>query len=273
MRRVQFLSIISILTLQLLSTTAFSKTDSEFPGRKLYPAIPVISLEDLHTQKKQSVIVDVRSEYEFKTLRIKGARNIPLSKRDFVSKMRQLRADSGDTPIVVYCNGKTCMKSYKAVTKCRKYDIKNVVAYDAGIMDWARKYPDESVLLGKSPINPNRLISKANFKKHLISPEKFEVKGARKDTLILDVRDQFQREGISIFGAQERRAPLDDNKMMNQFIHQAKTKGKTLLIYDQAGKQARWLMYRLEDKGLRNYYFMKGGISAYYDNLRKQYIR
>ncbi|MDH5407673.1 MAG: rhodanese-like domain-containing protein [Gammaproteobacteria bacterium] len=273
MRRVQFLSIISILTLQLLSTSAFSKTDSEFPGRKLYLAVPVIELEELHKQKSQVVVVDVRSKYEYKTLRIKGAINIPLASPDFISRMSALRKEHASKSIVVYCNGKTCMKSYKAASKCRKKNINNVIAYDAGVMDWARQYPDESVLLGKSPINPNRLISKANFKKHLITPEKFEEKGARKDSLILDVRDQFQREGISIFGAQERRAPLDDNKMMNQFIHQAKTKGKTLLIYDQAGKQARWLMYRLEDKGLKNYYFMKGGISAYYDNLRKQYIR
>jgi len=273
MRQVKVLFLLSsILTLLFYSITSYA-VESEFPGRKLYLAVPVIELIDLYKTKSQVVLVDVRSNYEYKTLRIKDAINIPISSRDFISKMKQLRINSGTKPIVVYCNGKSCMKSYKAASKCRRYGISDVVAYDAGIMDWAKKYPAESVLLGKSPINTNRLISTSNFRKHLLTPKNFETKGAGNKVLILDVRDQFQREGISIFGVKEYRAPLDDKKVVDRYISQAKREGKTLLIYDQAGKQVRWLMYHLEDKGLQDYYFMKGGISVYYDNLRKQYIR
>lgn len=247
--------------------------EADFPGRKLYIAVPVIELDDLYNKRKNVIIVDVRSAYEYQTLRIKGALNIPLSSTDYIERMKKLREKSAGRPIVVYCNGKTCLKSYKAVTKCRKYGIKNVVAYDAGMMDWARKYPAESVLLGKTPINPDRLISKTNFKKHLLSPKSFEERTARNNVLVLDVRDQFQREGISIFVGKERRATLDDQKQVDRFINQARRDDLTLLIYDQAGKQVRWLMYHLEDKGLRSYYFMEGGARAYYDELRKEFVR
>jgi len=41
-----------------------------------------------------------------------------------------------------------------------------------------------------------------------------------------------------------------------------------LMIYDAAGKQVRWLQYYLEDKGLKSYYFMAGGINAYYNEMK-----
>lgn len=265
--------IINIILGLLLSAGPVISAEGDFPGRKLYLAVPVIELDDLHKKRKGVTIVDVRSSYEYQTLRIKDALNIPLSANDFVKRMKKLRAGAAGRPIVVYCNGKTCLKSYKAVSKCRKYGIKNVIAYDAGIMDWAKKYPAESVLLGKSPINPNRLISKANFRKHLLSPKKFEERVGHSNTLVLDVRDQFQREGISIFVGKEQRAPLDDQKTVDRFINQARREDRSLLIYDQAGKQVRWLMYHLEDKGLRSYYFMKGGARAYFDELRREFVR
>ena len=247
--------------------------ESDFPGRKLYLAVPHIELDQLYQQRDKVIFVDVRSAYEYETLRIKGAINIPLSDSAFIQKMQDLRKRDKDKLIVAYCNGKTCMKSYKAVSKCRKFNIDNVIAFDAGIMDWARKYPAESILLGQVLQDPKKLISKERFTEHLLLPDEFEGKVSAKDVIVLDVRDQFQREGISIFVRQEQRAPLDQQEMVAQFIARAKKENKTLLVYDQAGKQVRWLMYRLEAQGLPSYYFMKGGASAYYQNLRKQFVR
>lgn len=272
MRPGKIIPLLSTVLLMAYSIVA-TAVESEFPGRKLYLAVPIIELNELYKRRNNVVIVDVRSRYEYKTLRIKGALNISLSGKHFVEKMKQLRGKSGGKVIVVYCNGKTCMKSYKAVSKCRTHHIDNIIAYDAGVMDWARKYPADSVLLGKSPINPNRLISKSNFKKHLLSPDKFEKKVSSGNALVLDVRDQFQREGISIFVGNEKQAPLDGQQRVDKFINQAKRERRTLLIYDQAGKQVRWLMYHLEDKGLPSYYFMKGGARAYFDNLRKEFVK
>jgi len=264
---------IIILVCTILYASVSSAAESEFPGRKLYLAVPYLELDETYKQRNQAVFVDVRSAYEYATLRIKGAINIPLADKKFIEKMKQLRSKEGGKPIIVYCNGKTCMKSYKAVSKCRTFNIDNVIAYDAGIMDWAKKYPAEAVLLGKSPINPANLIEKDRFKKHLISPDKFEERVATSNALVLDVRDQFQREGISIFVGKEQRASLDNKQLVDKYLEQARRENRSLLVYDQAGKQVRWLMYHIEEKGVKSYYFMKGGAHAYFQNLRKQFVR
>jgi len=241
-----------------------------FPGRELYPSVSVLEIDELYERIDRVIVVDVRSEYEYKTLRIKDSINVPLSSPTFLSRMRKLRSDS-DKPIVAYCNGKTCMKSYQAALKCSTNNIANVYSYDAGIMDWARKYPKNSVLLGRSPINPNHLISKSDFDKHLLSPDDYGERVANSSAIVLDVRDRFQREAISLFVGRERRAYLDDTRRLDSYIDKAKSEGKELLIHDAAGKQVQWLQYYLQDKGLKNYYFMKGGIAAYYDEIRKEF--
>ena len=130
-----------------------------------------------------------------------------------------------------------------------------------------------AVLLGKSPVNPKHLISKKQFKKHLLSPEAYGDKVADSSAIVLDVRDRFQREGLSIFIGRERRAYLDDKKKLDKYIKKAKSQNKTLLIHDAAGKQVRWLQYYLEEKGLRSYYFMEGGVAAYYDEMKADFTR
>ena len=260
----------SLYLLTMVVESYAAENTVEFPGRDLYPSVSVIELDELFERLNSVVVVDVRSEYEFQTLRIKDAINIPLSSPTFLSSMRKLRA-TDPRPIVVYCNGKTCLKSYKAALKCSSNKIDEVHSYDAGIMDWARKYPKHSVLLGKSPISPNALISKNEFKKHLLSPDAYGEHVATTSAIVLDVRDRFQREALSLFVGRERRAYLDDQRTLDRFIGKAKREGKTLLIHDAAGKQVRWLQYYLKDKGIKNYYFMDGGIAAYYDLMKQDF--
>lgn len=262
-----------VLVLLFSADLALANVNEEFPARKLFPAVPYIELDDLYKQLKKVVVVDVRSEYEYETLRIKGALNIPLSSQSFVAEMEKLRAANPKSQIVMYCNGKTCKKSYQAVQKCRNHNIDNVVAYDAGIMDWAKKYPQESVLLGVSPIDPTRIIPKSAFQQKEMGVEQFEAMLVNKDVIVLDVRERFQREGLSLFPGIDKQAYLDDKPALNKYINMAKKENKTLLIYDAAGKQVEWLMYYLEDQGLKNYAFMKGGASAYFAALRKQYVK
>ena len=262
-----------LMSIAVLSAQVQAKanTDEEFPVRKLYPAVPVVEIEDLKNRKDKVIIVDVRSDYEFQTLRMVGAINIPLASVTFLKEMEQLRKKNPDTEIVVYCNGKTCKKSYKATQKCRDHHIPNVTTFDAGIFDWARKYPQEAILLGETPVDPNRLIAKSDFKKKLINPNKFEEMMARKDIIVLDIRDRFQREALSLFPGIEKRVYLDDTAKLDAYLDQAARENKTLLVYDAAGKQVRWLMYRIERKGVKSYAFMKGGAHAYFAALRKQF--
>lgn len=254
------------------SSMATHAKNTEFPGRERYPTIPYISIADFHKIKDKVIIVDVRSAYEHKTLRIKGALNISLSSVDYVKKMRKLRDDNANKQIIVYCNGKTCMKSYKAALKCKRNNIKNIVSYDAGIMDWAKKYPADAVLLGESPIDPKKIISKKTFKTYLISPEDFEKKLSQR-VLVLDVRDSFQRDATGLFTGKERSVSINDLKGLNKYISQAKRENRTLLIYDAVGKQVRWLQYYLEGKQVKSYFFMKGGSRAYYKYISKKYMK
>ncbi|VAW92270.1 hypothetical protein MNBD_GAMMA22-309 [hydrothermal vent metagenome] len=262
--------ILIFITFFVFSATSY--TAVEFPGRQRYPAVPFITMTDLYKSFNNVVIVDVRSKYEFDTLRIKGAINIPLSSKDFVEKIRELRATQ-NKKIVLYCNGKTCMKSYKATQKCRVNKIKNVIAYDQGVLDWAKRYPAKSILLGKTPINPKHIISKKEFKTHLIKPEVFEVKINSKVAIVLDVRDPFQREALGLFIGIEKRANLDDYTDLDLYISKAKRSKLPIYIYDETGKQVRWLMYYLQQKKVNEYYFMEGGARAFFDGLRKKYVR
>ena len=273
-RPLQIATLIVGLLLLMVAQTVVAKESKpkEFPGRDLYPEVPFIELQDFYAKlsRNEVTVVDVRSSYEYQTLRIKDAINIPLASKTFVSEMRKLSVSTGK-PIVVYCNGKTCMKSYKAARKCSIEKIDNVLAYDAGIMDFAKTYPKNALLLGKLLSDPKKLISKDDFKKHLIEPEKFGERIASTSDIVLDVRDRFQREGISIFVGREHRVSIDNTRRLDRYIDKAIKENKTLLIYDAAGKQVRWLQYYLNDKGLKSYYFMKGGIRAYYKNMKSDF--
>ena len=267
-----FWLITAFLSLTATFDVVAAESAPEFPGRELYPLVPVIELEELNKRFADVAIVDVRSKYEFDTLRIKGSVNIPLSSPTFIEQINELRTKD-PRPIVVYCNGKTCMKSYKAALTCSVNKIDNVEAFDAGIMDWARAYPEQAVLLGRSPVDPNKLISQDQFKKHLLSPDQYGEQVAASSAIVLDVRDRFQREGLSLFVGRERRAYLDDFDTLDKYIEKAKRENKTLLVHDAAGKQVIWLQYYLEDKGLRDFYFMDGGTSAYYEQMKQEFVR
>lgn len=257
--------VVGVLSGNAVAADAAAKTDSKFPGRALYPEAPVYELDALFKDLSNVVIVDVRSQYEFDTLRIKGSSNIPITDKSFDDKLRSLRASS-DKPIVFYCNGVTCHKSYQAVRRAMYLKIENTHAFDAGIFAWAKQFPDQAVLLGRSPINPADVIEKDKFNAHLLSPADFGSQ-VGDTTIVLDVRDRFQREAVGFFPGVERRVGLDQPDKLDRFIQRAKREDKTLLIYDEAGHQVQWLQYHLVDAGVKNYYFMKGGAKAYYEML------
>ncbi len=260
-----------ILLGQLFAFMGQAAGTDEFPGRKSFPAVPYIELEELHQKRDKVIIVDVRSAYEYDTLRIKGAVNVNVHDSGFLDAMQKLRNDNPDKELVTYCNGRTCNKSYEAVQKCRNIKINNVTAYDAGILDWAKKYPQDAELLGKNPVDPRKLIGNDKFKEHLLDPKKFDSMVANDNVIVLDVRDRFQREASSIYPGIDKRAALDDKAALDKYFAKAKKDRKTLLIYDAAGKQVEWLMYYLEDQNVSSYYFMHGGTVAYYKDLRKQF--
>ncbi len=264
------LLIISLLSLSFYASVSFA--DEGFPGRKSYPQVQTLSLEQLYEKiaNDEVIVVDVRSEYEYQTLKILNAINIPVGKKSFPGKLKELRATT-TKDIVFYCNGRSCYKSYKAGSKAINYNVKNCYSYDAGVFEWALAYPEQSALLGKTPIVKDSVISKDEFKSRQLSPKEFEEKALAENGIIYDVRDIEQRRGSSgLFMFRDKNVDLDNTKKLEKIILNAVANDSTLYFYDQKGKQVRWLQYTLESHDLKNYYFMKGGVGAYYKMLRQE---
>jgi rhodanese-related sulfurtransferase len=262
---------------QLIHTTAalvllgffLPAAADEFPHRTNYPDLETISTDQLAARLSSVHVVDVRSRYEFDTIHISGAHNIPVASASFTQELKQLQAGN-NKPIVTYCNGHTCEKSYKAARKATENGVKNILVYDAGIFEFAKKQGDKAALLGRSPVNAADLISKDKLNAHMLTPEKFQKQADRADIQVLDVRSRLQRSGAGLFVFNERHADMEDRQKMAEMIDRAKREKKTVLAYDQVGKQVQWLQYEFERRGLKNYFFMKGGAEAYLELLARQ---
>lgn len=267
-----FLRRILIGMLAVLLSATVAANPAGFPGRAKYPDVQVIEKPELLKQLNQVIIVDARSSLEFDTLRIKGAINIPVASKTFENQVKALRATT-NKPIVFYCNGRSCMKSYLAVRKAKAAKVSNAIAYDAGMFEWARSYPKYAELLGKSPVNTSDIISRSMFKKRLLDPTTFETEAFARGnkTMILDVRDKYQRGAAGFFPAQEVWASMDDQAKLQNLIEMAKKENRTLFIYDEVGKQVRWLQYALEQAKVKNYFFMDNGAKGYYANMMKDF--
>ena len=259
---------LSIIFSLITSSLAFA-ADKGFPGRAEFPEIPLYQKADLKRDIHNVVVVDARSSLEFDTLRVKGAINIPIASKKFPEMVKALRLKTNKR-IVFYCNGRTCYKSYKATKAAMKAGVKNVFAYDAGIFEWAKTYPEHAVLLGTSPMDPKKIIPKKELKARFLAPKEFtETARAapRSKTLIMDVRDMYQRAGVGFFIGIERWVSLDDEKKLDKYLKKAIAEDRTLYIYDEAGKQVRWLQYTLERHNIKKYFFMKKGAKQFYKDM------
>jgi rhodanese-related sulfurtransferase len=254
---------LALIALVLSGAGVVNAATDEFPLRVRYPDAPIITTTELTQRIDTVTVIDVRSKYEFDTLHVKGAVHVPLAKTGFGEAIARLR-EKDSKPFVFYCNGKTCHKSYDAVLLAMRARVSDVYTYDAGIMDWAKAHPDRTVLLGHSPVQPGELIEGDKFKSRLLEPKDFAslVDG---NAVVLDVRDRVQRD-TALFPFKERRAELGEIKKLDAAIEDAKQHQKTLLVYDAVGKQVEWFQYHIEARGLKDYYFMKGGAQKYFDD-------
>lgn len=253
----------SLFALLLLSQTLHAA--DEYPLREEYKDVPIISMADLRKRLKDVSVVDARSDFEFNVLRIRGAINISVSGHKFTDQIREIREALGK-PLVFYCNGHTCRKSYMAGRLAQHEGLKDSLTYDGGIHDWAVANPALTELLGDPLTSADRLISDADFRKHVISPKEFAARVG--DSVVIDIRTPLERAGLSLFVGRERHVPLEKLKKLDRAIGKAINEGKALLAYDASGQEVRWLQYYLEKKGLTDYAFMDGGANAFFEYLK-----
>jgi len=248
----------AVLAIAALLTLAMPLVAAEegYPLRKKYPTLPYITTADLKAQYDKAYIVDVRSKIEFNVIHINKAVHLPMAVATFASDLEKSRQKSVSSPLVFYCNGHTCEKSYEAAEVATKAGFKGVEVYDAGIFEWTKANPDKATLLGKTPAAKEKLIPKSTFAKKCISYEEFKKKAADQNSVVVDIREPVQRDVVpQIKGL--RNIPSD---RMVDLINKGEFKEKQLLILDAVGKQTEWLQYYLEGKGYSNYLFLDKGM-------------
>ncbi len=133
-----------------------------------------------------------------------------------------------------------------------------------------------------------KFIPKSAFIEKTLAWEDFKKKAGEPGVVAIDTRDYIQK-GFLTQEAEER-LPDSARKQLAEFRSKNKTmlnelgkrkvrtasfdllqkvilknkkyRSQTLLIFDQVGKQVRWLMYNLELAGIKNYYFLRGGANS-----------
>lgn len=247
----------SIVT--LLTSACFAL---EFPYREKYPEVKIIEVADLKTgyDKEEVIVVDLRSKTEFAAIHIEGAINLPYGNLNFMDNLLDLIVKNPNKKIIVYDNGIDCLKCYRAAEDAL-YSMYTIYAFDAGIENWARYSPTDTLVYGKTLSDPEAVNNLDNeFKKRSLDFEAFKTKAAVNNAVVIDARDPIQRTKKLPGLENAMLIPLD--KLSENIINKGNMKDKQLYIFDQLGKQVRWLMANLVDQGYSDFFFLNGGATA-----------
>ena len=246
----------------VLALPATPARAEDFPLRPYYPEVPYITTDQLLADYDTAVVVDIRSKLEYEVAHINKAVLLPLGSDDFADKLEELRPKPAPEPLVFYCNGHSCAKSYQAAQLALSLGFSHVFAYDGGIFDWITAAPDQATLMGETPARSERVLSQKALNRRMLSYEEFEREAREPNTLVIDIRDPFQRDVIPRLG-EIRAIPLDP--LLDLVTSRIWTE-KRLLFFDAVGKQVRWLQYFLKTYDYFDYGFLDGGIRAIADD-------
>ena len=252
---------LTILCVALALPTIPARAEG-FPLRPYYPEVPYITTDQLLTDYDTAVVVDIRSRLEYEVGHINKAVLLPLGTDDFADKLEELRPKTAPEPLVFYCNGHSCAKSYQAAQLALSLGFTHVFAYDGGIFEWITAAPDRATLMGETPARRERVLSQKALNRRLLSFEEFKREAKDPNTLVIDIRDPFQRDVVPRLG-NIRAIPLDP--LLDLVTSRIWTE-KRLLFFDAVGKQVRWLQYFLKTYDYFDYGFLDGGIRAIADD-------
>ena len=135
--------VLAAVTILLTGNTAFADTPDSLNGATVVDAVKAKSLIDSGV-----MAIDARVANEYAESHIKGAINIPYKEKSAKAVNFDVKEDSFDmkkfpadksTPVVIYCNGPECWKSYKASTAAIKAGYKTVYWFRGGLPEWKAK--------------------------------------------------------------------------------------------------------------------------------------
>jgi RND family efflux transporter MFP subunit len=229
-----------------------------YPHRARYTDVKTMTTPHLRDKFDRAVIVDVRSRFEYDVAHIANAQSVPFGGDNFLAQLQPLRAKDGSDPLVFYCNGHACEKSYAAARSAASAGFANVFAYDSGMLDWMREQPHLTALFDMTPAPARKMVSDDYFRSRLLSFGDFQKKAQADNAVVVDLRDTRQ-------GAASLPLPVATHVPLDKIFAQLGSgdwRDKQLLIADSGGEQVRWLQYLLEDRGYKNYFFLRGGIEG-----------
>lgn len=236
-----------------------NSTNSTKNGRDLYPDLAFIEADTIRKDYLNYTIVDVRSNYEYRILRMADSLSIPANDSSFDVRLRNLVRKHKQT-VILYGNGGKDRHAHDAARIAKRNKIDNILVFDGDILSWAENSPEFTELNGKAIEAENELIEIAVLNKKLVSEEDFTNKFLEGNSYLLDIRDDVQTNQFSL-QASSVNIPLDHQSKLLQFLNRAKLEEKDLLIYDDFGLQSRWLIYQMEKLKIENYCFLINGIA------------
>ena len=128
----------------LASTPSFAaETPTSIPGVTVITAEVAKKMQD-----SGAPMIDARVPAEFAEKTIKGAKNVPYKEKSEKAIDYDASKDSFDLsklpadkakPIVFFCNGPECWKSYKAATTAKNAGYSKVYLMRGGFPEWSSK--------------------------------------------------------------------------------------------------------------------------------------
>ncbi len=253
--------ILTVLLIGSLNMAYSADVNEDYPLRKTYPNVAIITTDELKAVRDKAFVIDCRNKSEFDILAIKGAKNILVGKMT-EEDLLKLRPKEDSRLLVFYCNGFDCSKSYKAVQKASEWGFTGARCYDAGINSWAQKFPEETLFWNK-PLTAETLnqamISKEEFNAVTLEPVDFIAKVRSGDYTLFDIRDAQEKSEIPINLSSTKSISFD---MLADMIKSRNRElpARNWLVIDNVGKQVKFLQYYLKDSKITSYYFLKGGV-------------
>ncbi len=236
----------------------FSNRVLDSSGRELYPDISFIETEEVKENLLDYTLVDVRSNFEFRTAHMLDAVSIPASDQAYIDRLRNL-VRKYKPEVILYGNGGNDRSAHEAARAAAKAEIENIFVYDGSMQDWAMEFPELALLNGQEISLENPLIGEEEFSPKLLSDDDFRNKVTSENGMLLDIRDESDSnrhplQGMAVIN------PLDHTGSLTALLEEVKANDTPLFIFDDYGYKVRWLMYKLERQGIENYHFLKDGL-------------
>jgi len=217
------------------------------------PVIPAKTVLDKLKYKLEAVIIDVRSKAEFKQVSIPGAINIPLH---FVKSKSFLKTKS-----LILVDGGYFDRQMQETCKALRHEGFVVSILNGGLLAWYRQ---------GGPVKGD-LLALNRYKN--ISPLKFYQEINRENQTIIDVSEKQHAESMQLMpNAKHIPVQVSSQTAVSQveksILKQNINPLFPVVIFNQIGEQYEPIESIIKKAGLKNVYFLKGGLQGYQKFLK-----